>query len=378
MSASARASAAERHSGSACTPTNRRYTRREYVMRHVGLTFIALFVLLSLGAIAGRQVVPPFTSHTDLIEVDAVVTDRDGDPVKTLQRGDFSVEEDGHPVAVSTFAEIDADRAASAGDGRFVVVLLDPRFIPATSVARMIVDRMAPHDVMAILSLSGSAGRTTTGKAAALEQLEQLERGARGQRIAARRRPLRGDVAQPEPCDDCSQRAVNPNSVGAGRVIVPGVGVPVSLAPTTSGGAASVLTTIADVANQLRSLHRRKTLVYLGNASALELSSAKGMTGPWFDAVRNASRADVSVSVIDPNGTTGRPYDGARGFARETGGEAFVNRNDCEGAVHRLWTDTGHYYVLGYTPPGAKKRRHSIRVRVDRPDVDVRARQTRE
>jgi VWFA-related protein len=348
-------------------------------MRHGGPTFIAFcLTLLTLGATAGPQVGPPFKSQTDVIEVDAAVTGRDGDPVEGLTRDDFSVEEDGHPVAVSAFAEIDADRATSAGDGRFVVVLLDARFLPATRVARMAADRMASHDVMAILSLTGSAAKTSTGKAAALEQLEQLENGARGQRFAARRRPLRGDVTQPERCDECSQGALNPNSADASRVTLPGTGVPTMLAPTTSGGPSQVLATIADVAHQLRAVHRRKTLVYIGNASALELSSANGMAGSWFDAVRGASRADVSVSVIDPNGTTGRPYNGARGFARETGGEAFVNRNDFESAVDRLWTDAGHYYVLGYAPPSSKKKRHDIRVRVNRPDVDVRARQTRE
>jgi hypothetical protein len=139
-----------------------------------------------------------------------------------------------------------------------------------------------------------------------------------------------------------------------------------------------VLATIADVAKQLRAVHRRKTLVYIGNAAALDFSAANGMAGPWFDAVRSASRADVSVSVIDPNGTTGRPYDGARGFARETGGEAFVNRSDLQSAVDRLWSEAGHFYVLGYTPPGGKKKQHDIKVRVDRGDVDVHARQTRE
>jgi hypothetical protein len=68
----------------------------------------------------------------------------------------------------------------------------------------------------------------------------------------------------------------------------------------------------------------------------------------------------------------------ARGFTRETGGEAFVNRGDFDSVVDRIWKDAGHFYVLGYAPPSAKKGRHSIRVRVDRPDVDVRARQTRE
>ena len=341
--------------------------------------FLVLVVLpLALVAVPAAQIVPSFKSHTELIDVDAVVTDSHGDPVQALDRSDFIVEEDGHPVAISTFAEIDADRATSAGDGRFIVLLFDPRFIRAKTVARMIVDRTASHDVMALLSLTGSAAKTATGKAAALEQLDQLERTARVATSPAGRRALRsGGPQQGEPCEGCGRTAANADSPDASRVILPESRVPASLGPMTSGGRSQVLTMIGDVANQLRAVHRRKTLVYIGNASALELSLTKGMTGPWFDAVRNASRADVSVSVIDPNGTTGRPYDGARGFARETGGEAFVNLNDLDSAVDRLWTEAGHYYVLGYAPLNSSKKRHEIRVRVDRPDLNVRARQQR-
>jgi VWFA-related protein len=258
------------------------------------------------------------------------------------------------------------------------VLLFDARFIRAKTVARMIVDRTASHDVMALLSLTGSAAKTATGKAAALEQLDQLERTARVATSPAGRRALRSGGAQPgEPCEGCGQTAANADSPDASRVIMPESKVPASLGLMPSGEPSLVLTMIADVANQLRAIHRRKTLVYIGNASALELSLTKGMTGRWFDAVRSASRADVSVSVIDPNGTTGRPYDGARGFTHETGGEAFVNRNDLDSAVDQLWTEAGHFYVLGYAPPNSNKKRHDIRVRVDRPDVNVRARQQR-
>ena len=342
--------------------------------------FFALVVLpLACVVVPAAQIVPSFKSQTDLIDVDAVVTDSHGDPIQGLERSDFVVEEDGHPVAVSTFAEIDADQATSAGDGRFIVLLFDPRFIRAENVARMIVDRTASHDVMALLSLTGSAAKTATGKAAALEQLDQLERTARVATSPAGRRALRGGGAQPgQPCEGCGQTADNADSPDASRVILPESRVPARLGPMISGKPSQVLTMIADVANQLRAVHRRKTLVYIGNASALELSLTKGMTGPWFDAVRSATRADVSVSVIDPNGLTGWPYDGARGFTRETGGEAFVNRNDLDSAVDQLWTEAGHFYVLGYAPPSSKKKRHDIRVRVDRPGVDVRARQTRE
>ena len=253
---------------------------------------LALVVLpLACVAVTASQIVPPFKSQTDLVDVDAVVTDGRGDPVQGLDRSDFVVEEDGHPIAISTFAEVDADRATSAGDGRFIVLLFDPRFIRAKAVARMIVDRTASHDVMALLSLTGSAAKTATGRAAALEQLDQLERTARTVTSPAGRRALRSGGPQPgEPCEGCGQSAASADSPDASRVILPESRVPASLGPMTSGERSQVLTMIGDLANQLRAVHRRKTLVYIGNASALELSLTKGMTGPWFDAVRSLAR----------------------------------------------------------------------------------------
>jgi hypothetical protein len=236
--------------------------------------------------------------------------------------------------------------------------------------------------VMAVLSTTGSAGRTTTDKATVLEQLSQLEHGTRRVPSAAARRSLPGGVSSPADCIECPPPPLNPNSPDASRVLLPGSRPPASLAPDVSGTRSPrVLDMIGDVSKQLKTVHRRKTLVYIGNPSALELTSAKAMAGnagAWFEAVRDASRADVSVSVIDPSGPVGTPYDGAHGFARETGGEAFVNRSDLASVVDRIWRNAGHFYVLGYVPPSAKKGRHSIRVRVDRPDVDVRARQSRE
>lgn len=72
-----------------------------------------------------------------------------------------------------------------------------------------------------------------------------------------------------------------------------------------------------------------------------------------------------------------RSCDGARGFAHETGGEAFVNPSDLESVVDRIWRDASHFYVLGCAPPSAKKGRRNIRVHVTRQDLDVHARETR-
>jgi hypothetical protein len=44
-----------------------------------------------------------FRSGIELIEVDAIVTDRDGNPVRDLTAADFEIFEDGRPQAIQTF-----------------------------------------------------------------------------------------------------------------------------------------------------------------------------------------------------------------------------------------------------------------------------------
>ena len=65
-----------------------------------------LTVLLLLG-LAQAAPQPVFKSGVNLVEVDVVVSDKSGQPVRGLSRGDFQVFEDGKPVELSTFVAID-------------------------------------------------------------------------------------------------------------------------------------------------------------------------------------------------------------------------------------------------------------------------------
>ena len=60
----------------------------------------------------GQQPPPPtFKSGVNLVEVDVVVTDRQGRPVRGLRQQDFEVLEDGKPVTVVTFDAVDLPQA---------------------------------------------------------------------------------------------------------------------------------------------------------------------------------------------------------------------------------------------------------------------------
>jgi len=106
-------------------------------------TAVALaLALLTLGATATAQ----FRSRTDLVELGAVVLDRNGDPVPNLTQADFEIVEDGHRVPISTFVAINANRPATPDDGRFIALLIDPHSSTARKLARDLIDHMGERD----------------------------------------------------------------------------------------------------------------------------------------------------------------------------------------------------------------------------------------
>jgi VWFA-related protein len=113
------------------------------------------------------------------------------------------------------------------------------------------------------------------------------------------------------------------------------------------------------------------------------------------DILGEANRANVSFYPIDPRGLPvfdtdinqalpltadhavlqGR-QDSLRVLASNTDGIAFLNSNDLRGQMRRLAADFTSYYLLGYSSTNAKLDGgfRTIKVRVTRPGVEVRAR----
>ena len=86
--------------------------------RHrVAWALAALLPALAAGSAAQPPEAYRFGETVDvqLVNVEAWVTDREGNPVTGLGPGDFEVLEDGKPVEISYFAEIDGDRQVLSG-----------------------------------------------------------------------------------------------------------------------------------------------------------------------------------------------------------------------------------------------------------------------
>jgi VWFA-related protein len=359
---------------------------------------VPVFVLLSL--LAGVTLVktqdppapqdppqPTFRGSVNLVRVDVIVTDDNGHPVTDLTRDEFEIVEDGRPQAIDLFRQIRLDSTASDGtrprqvlnrdteereasrdDVRIFAILLADYHV-CRERSRQVRDALAgfigklgPNDLVAVMEpLTSVRDLVFTYDHDSILRTVQRFEGRKGDytpRNAAEEEQLK-QMRFPDPI----------------RTAV--------------------------VRDALKALSVRLGSMREGRKSILFVSEGFRLGDPsqMREITREANRHNSSIYPIDPRGLvagdadvalTMRPGCGRnpsptalrlsqetlREMADETDGRAIVNRNSLDEGVTQILRDSSLYYLLGYsstdTPTDGKF--HSIRVRVKRRNVDVRAR----
>ncbi len=321
--------------------------------------------LASAPQVRPQQSRPTFRSGVNLVPIDVVVLDNDRRPVKGLRAEDFTVTEDDDPQAIETFEEIqvpppDVDAPAWTREvapdvvsndiqtRRLVLLVLDDANVNVEhgetkslrEIANRVIDGLGPSDLAAVMyTWLGRVESFTSDRRklrAAVEAFTPHGWGKEGQPLGCRLRP---------------------------------------------GGCA--VDTIARVADVLRAAPGgRKLLVFISPqlSTGAEISERpdefKGL-----DAIRtmfaNLQLANVSVYSYDPRGLTGAPASTDEiALAEATGGRRVFGTNTPETHVGQMFRESSAYYLIGYrtTHAGADGRFRRIRVRVNRPGLDVRTR----
>ena len=113
---------------------------------------------------------------------------------------------------------------------------------------------------------------------------------------------------------------------------------------------------------------RANIAMYFVDVRGLEVQSAYGSAqfGSPLDT------RDVGAANADP----WLEAEGAAVLADSSGGFSVQNKNDLAAGLRRIGRESRVYYLLGYAPddPGQDRKFRRISVRVDRPDIQVRAR----
>ncbi|HET9263208.1 MAG TPA: VWA domain-containing protein [Vicinamibacterales bacterium] len=395
----------------------------------------ALVVLCSLGALAQQPpstaqqpaTAPPpasgqppitFRVEIDYVELDAIVTDAQGRPVRNLTREDFQVFEEGQPQTVTNFSQVDLplerpDAPLFAAseiepdvrsnrrefDGRVYVLVLDDlhthvaRSVQVREAAREFISRyFGANDVAAIVQTGGGSRKGvqefTSSRARLLRALDAFM----GQKLRS---------STLEKLDDYNLRRGTPD-----------FDAPRDLSEAERASKARrTLSSLKSVADYLAGIRgRRKAVIFFSEGIDYDMTNpvqnryASDILDETQEAIAAATRANVSFYAVDPRGLGGlsqeaieiaalpddpsiisptalhqellQSQDSLRTISNETGGFAAVNRNDFSTTFARIVSENSTYYVLGYTSTDTRRdgRFRKIDIRVSRPGLEVRAR----
>lgn len=393
--------------------------------------------LVASPSVAQDDDPPAFGEEVDVrvINLEVVVTDRDGNRLSGLAPEDFRLRVDGRETPIDYFSEIAASRVVATGPDatapspvvpepaeqevvpRSIVVFVDNLFGTeaqrnvALSGLRAAVGALHPADRMAIVSFDGRdlhllADWTTSPAAlvaaldaAAAEPAYGLQRKAElSQYDLLRRRLGAGSIQESERMflESYLQRLTRQV-----ESVVRAATTTVRTLADTSGRKTMILLSggwpreplfyarSADPGVSELDLRAHDRRVGRALADLTDTANLVGYTLYPVDVPqRESSSIDAGTASIGPDlSADGAPLGIAAGgrewtreaslleIAEETGGEAYLNATAVT-ALESTLADTATYYWLGFVPEREHDdQEHEIRIDVDRPGVKVRVRQ---
>ena len=345
----------------------------------MGLRAALLVALLaSAGAAAQERATPPqqppFRSGANVVRVDATVTDRSGEPVRTLTADDFEVLEDGAVKPITSFKLLEATgqptddfslpirsqehaaAEAARDDVRVFLIFWDEYHIgefvsslrAREGLKKFVLEAFGPTDLVAFMDpLTTLDGIRFTRDRRALADHVQGLKGRRGVYI-----PPRSVLEETHLRETRDIEAIRSQiTVGALR------GALLHLGALREG---------------------RKTLILISETlGPLRDESTKVMS----DLMRTASDTNTAVVTVDPRGLqvgrgpAARPSENLLALAYASGADPIVT-NDLAAPLRRVVRQASASYLLGYDGSGIPMdgRFHQIKVRVKRSGLEVRAR----
>ena len=359
---------------------------------------------------APQEPIATFRSGVRAIQIDAVVTDEEGNPVRGLTIDDFEITERGKMQPITTFEAVDipietqspdladADVVTNEGDGRIYMIVIDSISSANAAYAkrqlrRFFAEHFGPSDTAAVMFLDKAHSTA-------------------GQDFTSNRRLLLKGVD--------SFSGYSEGDVG-GEQVKPGSASPldtseplISAAENAARASSSLLARnrmerLKDLAEFLIKIPgHRKAMVLVSEAIGFDSSDFKDYAGSSMTpaaqaahaALTAATRGNIAIYPIYPGGAGGPvstaetapaiPEAGSkaaleklestmelRTLAAATGGFAHVNSNNFDDSFKRLVQEQSVYYMLAFNSGEDKDdgRYVPVKVTVKRPGLKVLARE---
>ena len=369
------------------------------------------------GADAQQNV---FRAASNLVEVDAVVTDKKGQVVRGLTQADFQLTEDGKPQPIVQFAfvglpeptdepqeahpvQTDVVTNIPTADSRLYVIVLDSFHVDATrstvvrKLARQFVEKnLGPRDTAAVVAFGSLAANQpfTSDKTLLTTAIEKfVGRKAQSATVNAANdallRPQEVHTAEDSESDARANDA---------RIMFESLKQVCERLGTSQGHRRSVVLfsegvdfdTSDFIGADSRPGQRGDGLMHQASKHASDVVQAQQ------DMLIAARRANVALYTVDPRGNTmgdenlmqsqisvtlgtlaetQRGQGTMRSFASETGGLSVVGTNDITAGFKHIVDANSDYYVLGYVPAATLDGLyHRIVVTMKSADLEVTAR----
>jgi VWFA-related protein len=307
-------------------------------------------------------------STTNLVQVRVVAEDSQGRPVADLQRVDFQIEDQRKPQPITLFAADRGTRAGpatasssadsvEAGSGYSVILLdwLNIKYsyrIQAQQQVIALLKKYQPSERVAIYIMDHDPRLLhdfTSDMTALIPAVEEA------------------GVGFPTVDDETPGRGRGASGNTEWQILY------------WQNEVFDSLHTLQVVADHLAHVPGRKSLVWLSAGFPLMVGGIDFM--PRVERVlARLNKADVAMYTVNTCGlsTNCRSYEGPMyELASRTGATTFAARNDLDEGIRLALEDMRISYTLGFNvPEGASLGLHEIRVRVNRPGVKLRFRES--
>lgn len=316
-------------------------------------------------------------AEANMVLIDAVVTDKKKHYIRDLTQKEFHLFEDGREQNIASLSREADIKLGTLGQERYLVLFFDNTTIAPENLleereaATKFVEMTAsPNRMMAVVDFRGAlhVAQNFTANSDLLNNAIKRVKFSEDPADAAGSQDLGASVGHPQPDSGAGEQENSFDTLGLFRAIrgianllstVPGRKVMIFL----SGGFELNGERQADLRAALDALNKADIGVY--PVSALGLPASAGST-PGSRGL-SATGMPASFSVNDQ---------GLRYLASHTGGFPIVDANDLTGGMRQVAEEMHESYILGYIPPNPEHdgRYHEVKVKVDRPGVEVRAR----
>jgi VWFA-related protein len=364
---------------------------------------------------------------TDLIEVRAVVTDKQGRPISGLTKNDFELLENNKPQGISFFSLTDLPAAAEAAQtaspaetlanaaaskpARSLALFADNTNMSAgnllylkQALRRFIDQQLGTQDLAALITSYGTLGvgeQFTRDRRLLRYAVERLNAGPQERtslfspylagRIESEDRSALQEgirlIQQEDRLSETDPRILAQLAHNRAREVL-------TLAAHRSR---ITLFTLRAVVDRLAQLPGQRLLVLFSDGFTLLDNTGRQDTQELQNIISRAVRSGVVIYSVDAKGLQGMPgmsaefsaapdlgyasageaelEDSLNALAADTGGKFFNNTNDLAGAAKQALTENQIFYTLAYYPPeegGPNKfRKLTLRVK-NHPDYHVR------